>query len=241
MNTAELVRAPHHELSYSEEDRRDVNSFTLDEILKFDKQAAVHYSRALGLQETGMSVNEVALLYDLLEKKGACNIVELGRNYACSTRLFLQHVLRRGGFLESWDLKHWGDVHKTFSNQGFEVQDVHGDYFVQKPGAGEPTLAWLRIADSRKDNIMPRERWVDFLLIDTEHGMEDALGEYMRWRPYLKGGAMVAFHDSTLPGVKRAIEVCVEVEDKASPGRIVRQWQNEREDGFGVAILEWKG
>lgn len=246
----EIIRAPHHELSYDEGARRDVNSFTIEEIKTFDKQTAVQYARAKGLLETGMSVNEVALLYDLLEEKKPKMIVELGRNYGCSTRLFLQCIVRHGGFLESWDLKHWGDLNQTFKNQGFHVVptsfsprigQTEPDFSISMPEDSNSPIAVLKIGDTRRDHITPTERWIDFLLVDTEHGMEDALGEVMRFRTFLKGGAMIAFHDSTLSGVSRAIEVYEEVEATASPGRIVRKYVNEREDGFGICILEWKG
>lgn len=245
----ELILVPHHELSYSEEERRDVNSFTIDEIRKFDKAAAVFYARATGLQETGMSPNEIGLMFDLLEKKKRCNIVELGRNFGCSTRIFVQHVVRHGGSFQSWDLKHWGNLEETWANQGFEVTRIlkegrhieNGhDYSLRIPGAEERT-ALIRIADSVKTHIEDESRWVDFLLIDTEHGLENALGEYMRWRQYLNSGAIIAFHDSTLPQVARAIELAKEVEVSTCGERIIREWHNERVEGFGLAALEWKG
>lgn len=237
----ETILVPHHDLSYNEADRRHVDSFTVEEIRKFDKQTAVHYARAVGLKETGMSVNEVGLLYDMLEKKGPCSILELGRNYACSTRLFLQHVVRHGGTFQSWDLKHWGNVEESFKNQGFSIarQTADDNYSIHD---GNKKVADIMIKNSRYSPITPEERWIDFLLIDTEHGIEDALGEYMRFRHYLRSGAMVAFHDSTLPGVVRAIEVAKEVEEMTCPGagRICREYKNERVDGYGIQILEWK-
>ena len=242
----ELIVVPHHELSYDETLRRDVRSYTLAEIRGFDKQAANFYARATGLQETGMSVNEIALLYDLLEKKGKCNIVELGRNFGTSTRLFLQHVLRHGGWFESWDLKHWGNLEDTFAAQGFVVNRMQHaktddyDYGLSVPGAKE-NLAAIRVANSVMTDIEDKSRWVDFLLIDTEHGIENALGEYMRWRNYMNSGSFVAFHDSSLPGVMRAIEIIKETEASTCGNRLVREWKNEREDGFGVAVLEWLG
>lgn len=237
----ELILVPHHELSYDERDYRDVNSYTIEEIRKFDKAAAVTYARAKGLQETGMSQNEIGLMFDLLEKKQSRNVVELGRNFGCSTRLFVQHVVRHGGTFQSWDLKHWGNLKETFANQGFKIGENkphEGDYQLEFSSGA---LIQIRVADSIKTHIENESRWVDFLLIDTEHGIENALGEYMRWRQYLNSGALIAFHDSTLPGVARSIELAKEIELSTCGERIVREWQNERVDGFGVAVLEWKG
>lgn len=243
----DTIKHPHHELSYDEAARRHVDSFTVDEIRKFDKQAAVHYARAVGLQETGMSVNEIGLLFDLLEsrKDRKINIVELGRNYGCSTRIFLQHVVRHGGSFESWDLKHWGDLKGSFARQGFFIEDRGADYLLHENAdaylEGRPALAYLRTAHSIKTPVTCDERFVDFLLIDTEHGLEHALGEYMRWREYVRSGGFVAFHDSTLPGPARAIEIVKEVEALAAPGRLVADHHNERVDGYGIQILEWRG
>lgn len=247
----ELILVPHHELSYDENERRDVNSFTVEEIKTFDKAKAVFYARSTGLKETGMSPNEIGLMYDLLESRAGgrpLKIVELGRNFACSTRLFVQHVVRHGGYFESWDLLHWGNVEESFEKQGFQVDRLHHaktdnhDYILSWPGknAGIDGI-YIRIADSIKTHIEDESRWVDFLLIDTEHGIENALGEYMRWRQYLNAGAFVAFHDSTLPGVLRSIELVKEIELATCGDRIIREWQNERVEGFGVTVLEWKG
>ena len=246
MYTPELILVPHHELSYDESDRRDVFSFTVEEIKKFTKAQAVFYARATGLLETGMSPNEIALMYDLLEKKKACRIVELGRNFACSTRLFVQHVLRHGGSFQSWDLKHWDRVKESFETQGFGIKQAQkGPSWVSPEDYalfdGERKIADIRVADSIKTHIEDESRWVDFLLIDTEHGIENALGEYMRWRQYLNAGAYIAFHDSTLPGVLRSIELVKEIELATCGERIIREWQNERVEGFGVTVLEWKG
>jgi cephalosporin hydroxylase len=229
----ETITAPHHDLSYDEGTRRDVNSFTVDEIRGFDKQTAVQYARASGLQETGMSVNEVALLYDLLEQKGPCNIVELGRNYGCSTRIFIQHVIRHGGYFESWDLKHWGNLKESFSNQGFKVRDDGEDYWLTDSMR-------IRVANSMKTAIL-EDFTVGFLLVDTEHSTANCLYEYGRWRNYLTSGSMVAFHDSTLSGVSKAIDIIKEVEFAEVGDRICKEYVNEREDGFGIKIIQWKG
>lgn len=252
----ETILIPHAELSY--EDNRPIENYKNFDWSKGTKADANLFARATGFKETGMSVNEIALLYDMLEKKGACNIVELGRNYGCSTRLFIQHVIRHGGSLQSWDLKHWDGFIEKMRENGYnfgEFKENHagtdeityGPLHVQSGINALRCNVQLKVADSMKTPIVsPKEnddRFVDFLLVDTEHGLEHALGEYMRWRNYLCAGAMVAFHDSTLPGPKRAIEIIKEVEEMASPGagRLVREYVNERVDGYGVQVLEWKG
>lgn len=233
----ETVLIPHADLSY---ERKDISCFKGFDWSKATKADSVGFSQCLGFLETGMSVNEISLIYDLLEKFKPKNIVELGRNYGCSTRIFLQHIIRNGGRIDSWDLKHW---------PGFiEIMAQSGYVFEQLPGTQEYAFmgnadCLLRVAHSIRTPVpeyIDREG-VDFLLIDTEHGLCHALGEYMRWREYCKAGTLIAFHDSTLDGPKRGIEIAKEVEATNFGDRIVREYVNERIDGYGIHVLEWKG
>lgn len=235
----ETIVSPHADLSY---EQQPISYFKGFDWSKASKSDSVSFSRASGFKETGMSVNEMALLYDLLEKKRPKKIVELGRNYGTSTRMFIQHVLRHGGSVESWDLKHWDGFIDGMNENGYNFIPGKGEEFVMSPIRNDASVT-LKVAHSIKTHIENEGRWVDFLLVDTEHGLEHALGEYMRWREYLNSGALIAFHDSTLIGPKRAIEIIKEVEEMASPGggRLVKEYINEREDGYGIHILEWKG
>jgi cephalosporin hydroxylase len=240
MNTIETVTIPHANLSY--EDRRHISFYKDFDWSKSTKEDAVHFARCTGFKETGMSVNEIALLYDLLEKRRPRKIVELGRNFGCSTRIFLQYVLRHGGVLSSWDLKHWDGFIEGMAENGYVFVPVpETEDFVMLPKEGEADCPVnIRVAHSIKTPV-PYDEKVDFLLIDTEHGLEHALGEYMRWREYLNSGCMIAFHDSTLPGPARAIEIVKEVESAGDRHRIIREYVNERVDGYGIQVLEWKG
>lgn len=214
------------------------------------KVAAVNFARIRDYNETGMSVNEVGLLYDCLELMGRGHIVELGRNYGTSSRLFLQHVIRHGGTLESWDLKVWPGFIEAMEAAGYPQFSVPSAPYGSRVYRGEGYEVITRLAHSVKTPITdPRdrlgypncvERFVDFLLIDTEHGLEDALGEYMRWRLYLKGGAFVAFHDATLPGVARAIELVQEIE-RTFTGRLAEHHVNAQVDGYGLEVFRWQG
>jgi hypothetical protein len=248
----ETILAPHSELDY---EQVDISTFKGFDWSKGTKADAVAFARAKGFKETGMSVNEIALLYDLLERKKPKTIVELGRNFGCSTRLFMQHVIRHGGSFESWDLKHWDGFLEKMAGNGYIFQG-------EKDGPRGKDFAGLlclgpdgkfkaddnidihdveiRLAHSIKTAI-PEDFIVDFLLIDTEHGIEHALGEYMRWREYCTGGSIIAFHDSTLPAVARAIDLALEVEEISHEGRVRWVHKNERIDGYGIAVLEWVG
>ena len=235
--------------------REDISYFKGFDWLKASKEECIHFARATGFKETGMSVNEVGLMYDLLEEKKPKTIVELGRNYGTSTRLFLAYMMKHDLFyrkdgsneinsnhavLDSWDLKHWDGFIETMRDNGYVFCSLGRSCFVD----GKFYTTVIRDdAHSIKTDIPPYlvQRGVDFLLIDTEHAIENALPEYCRWREYLNSGALIAFHDSTLPAVARSIEIILEMEGKDRPGRIDKIHKNECEDGFGICILEWKG
>jgi hypothetical protein len=121
---------------------------------------------------------------------------------------------------------------------GFQFEWMPKDDYLWR-GEGDRTVR-LRVAHSMKTQL-PEDFKVDFLLIDTEHAIENALGEYMRWREYMASGAIIAFHDSTLPAVKRSIDLAIEVEAACHDGRILKIHKNEREDGYGLLALEWRG
>lgn len=184
------------------------------------KADAVRFARCSGFRETGMSVSEIGLLYDVLELMGENKtIVELGRDFGTSTRLFLQHLIRHGGRLTSIDLR----LHDEF------VQVMKRNGYLSDKG---PEINFV-VGDSMKV-AWPKEEKIHFLLIDTEHALENALGEYMRWRVYLESGAFIAFHDAVaIPGVVRAIEIVQEVEGD----RLFEEISGASPDGFGIRIF----
>jgi hypothetical protein len=200
------------------------------------KDDAVLFALATGYPEMGMSNNEVSLLYDCLEKCHPKHIVELGRRYGTSNRMFLQYVLRNGGTLESWDNDQHGILPESYL--GMELPFVQqGNDWICQPNP--ETKIWLRVAESQRSPVVPTCRFVDFLLIDTLHDIEHALGEYMRWRNYLNSGAMIAFHDSNYPPVNRSIEIAKEVEAQAEKVTYVKEYVNSESDGYGLKVLEW--
>lgn len=233
----ETIKVPSPQMTY---ERKYIDYFKGFDWSKATKEDSVQFAQAFGFPETGMSVNEIALIYDVLEAKKPRVIVEIGRNYGCSTRIFLQYLIRHpevGAYLESWDLKHWPGFIEKMNENGYKLEaDV-----VTK--IGQTGSVFLRTAHSLKapvTDIIDKEGW-NFLLIDSEHGIQHPLSEWMRFREYLRGGSIVAFHDSTLSGVKRAIEIIKEVEASEFGDRFQYEYINEHIDGFGVCCLELKG
>jgi len=182
------------------------------------KADAVYFARCNDFRETGMSVNEAALLYEGMEMvKPNPTVLELGRDFGTSTRIFLQAIIRRGGELHSMDLKppHPALVHS--------LEQLGLDDKVNLITADSMRIGW--------------DKKIDFLLIDTEHGTDNALGEYYRYRNCLEGGAIIAFHDAELPAVKRAIELVKELDN----WRFEAEYKNEVVDGFGLHLLRFVG
>jgi cephalosporin hydroxylase len=57
------------------------------------------------------------------------------------------------------------------------------------------------------------DRWIDVLLIDTEHTYDQVTGELELWWPRVRVGGYVLAHDTeTFPGVRAAIEDWLQVE-----------------------------
>lgn len=218
-------------------DQPNFMTFADRDLRLLSREDSIRFARASGFREVGMSAAEVGILYDRLEAMGSGTIVELGRDYGTSTRLFTQHILKYGGRLDSIDLKHSPGVRESFMSIGFKVSsDLSGDYNLLGYVTGEALNITIRRQHSQKMDIGEVDPFVDFLLIDTEHATWDALGEYARWRMYLRSRAHVAFHDSSLPNVKKAIDIVRELDAE----RIAEEWVQERPDGFGVYIMRWK-
>jgi predicted O-methyltransferase YrrM len=212
---------------YLKEVATHIDLFNVEGIKNFDKNTAIAYACARGFKDSGMNACEVAFIYDFLEIKGACNIVELGRNFGCSTRMFIQHVVRHGGYFESWDLKHWGNLNETFINQGFELENEEDISFKGYP-------IHLKIADSLRNPIQ-EGKWIDFLLIDTEHGVANAFGEFNRWTEHLNDHAFIVFHDANLPGVSESLRMI----EETKADHIKNWYELEHTGGYGISILEY--
>lgn len=145
--------------------------------------------------EPGISEYELAALHNACEKsfgRNAINIVETGMCYGVTTRYFLIRNLKYGGTLTNFEV---------FTREKFEA-------------AMRKLNLWqniIRKGHSMKDHY---EGGIDMLWIDSEHALEDALGEYMRFRVWLNGNAVIGFHDTDCcPGVAQAIKMIQEVDD----------------------------
>lgn len=168
---------------------RDLKELTDLEWFQFAKANKV-------FAEPGISAEELDAIHTALEKvigPNPATIVETGMCYGTTTRYFLVRNLKYGGTLTNYEL---------FTRPKFKE-------------AMEELGLWDNII--RKGHSMLDtydEKPIDILWIDSEHALQDALGEYMRFRLFLRQGAIVGFHDSDCcAGVEKAIEMVQEVDE----------------------------
>lgn len=145
--------------------------------------------------EPGIAYDELRALHEACETLGKRPIraVETGMCFGTTTRYFLIRTIKYGGELWSYEVK----PREIFVNQMKEL------------GLDE---CWMIKGHSMKDSYDGKR--IDVLFIDSEHALQDALGEYMRFRPFFYEYTIIGFHDSdSAPGVKKAIEMVNEVDE----------------------------
>lgn len=148
-----------------------------------------HFAKAnKSFGEPGVSYEELLALHTaLMTEKRPLTILETGQCFGTTTRFFLVYVLKYGGELYSMEFKVREPFQKAMKELGL------ADKFNTIAG-NTMTVPW--------------DKPVDFLFIDSEHCITDALGEYMRYRVFLKQGGIVGFHDSEICyGVRRTIDL----------------------------------
>lgn len=188
---------------------KDFKNLSEEEILQFCKAN-------LTFGEPGLSSEELLMLHRCVSTMNGrpITIVETGMCFGVSTRYFLIRNLKYGG-------KH--TTYEIFIRPGFKE-------------AMEELGLWQYLdirGHSMKD---PWEGQIDLLFIDSEHALSDALGEYMRFRVWLTGESIVAFHDSdTCYGVRRAIDMIQEIDDLELIGEIKARYS------AGIKFFRVKG
>ncbi len=144
--------------------------------------------------DPGISWWELAALHEAVEKvKGPAVILETGQCWGTTGRYFAVRTIREGGEFHSIELV----TRPKFDEAMVEVGLA-------------PFINTIR-GHSQK---IPWDKLIDILFIDSEHCMSDALGEYMKYRLFLKQGSIVGYHDvCNCWGVARAIEIMQEMDD----------------------------
>lgn len=147
-----------------------------------------HFAKANAIfREPGISYEELLAMYDaLMTFKRPIEILETGQCLGTTTRFFTIYTLKYGGNHTSCEIKRRDLFVKAMKDLGLEDK-------------------FTTLGDSMKT---PWDKPIDLLFIDSEHCITDALGEYMRFRVFLKQNGVVGFHDTdTCYGVRRAIDI----------------------------------
>jgi len=154
-----------------------------------------HFAKAnLTFREPGVSYDELFALYTaLMTQKRPMTILETGQCLGTTTRFFVLYTQKYGGHHTSCEIKRRELYVNAMKELGLEDK-------------------YTTIGNSMR---APWDKHIDFLFIDSEHCITDALGEYMRFRVFLDNNSIVGFHDSeNCIGVTRTIEIITnEVDD----------------------------
>lgn len=162
----------------------------------------VAFGKAGPFPEPGISRAEAQCLVDALATYGnkPITIFETGMCFGTTTRMFLAKVLRDGGEIHTCEMKPRDHFRKPMIEMGL----------------------WGKInIHIGHSQMIPWDKEIDFLFIDSEHSLQDALGEYVRYRMWLKTDGIVGFHDtSCCKGVKRALAMIQELDHLEEIGRV---------------------
>jgi predicted O-methyltransferase YrrM len=165
----------------------------------FDMKQSIEFASAIGnypKEDRGMGPPELEMIYKGLQLLGAMplTIVETGMGWGYSTRMFMLHVIKYGGEVHTIDL-----TPRELFLENLEKLGIR-DYVN------------IHAADARQFNNWDKP--IDFLNLDSEHAISNVLGEYFRFRLFLKHHrALIGFHDICLPAVSRGIEILNEVDN----------------------------
>ena len=172
-----------------------VEDFIGRNLLDFTTKEWFQFAKAnKNFHEPGISADELRALHEAFAVFGnrPATIVETGMCFGVTTRYFLVRTLKYGGSLHTFEVMIRPQFKEAMERIGYWNNiNVHGH----------------SVRDPWSDTI-------DFMYIDSEHALADALGEYMRFRVWFTSNTIIGFHDTDVcPGVRKAIEFIQEVDD----------------------------
>lgn len=182
----------------------------------FDMKQSIEFASSIGnypKEDRGMGPLELEMIYRGLQLLGAMplTIVETGMGWGYSTRMFILHIIKYGGEVHTIDL-----TPRQLFLENLEKLGIR-DYL------------HVHATDARQFNNWDKP--IDFLNLDSEHAISNVLGEYFRFRMFLKHHrALIGFHDVSLPAVAKGVAMINEV-DNLEPILV-----NIPTGGFGYSI-----
>jgi predicted O-methyltransferase YrrM len=174
---------------------------------------------------------EILGLLDELHAKGAKNIVEIGTARGGTLFLFLRSLPPDGRVVSV-------DLHRGAFGGGYQHWKIP---LFHAASLGGPGLTLLR-GNSQTEAMRDRVRAAlgapaDFILIDGDHSYEGARRDFELYRPLVKPGGLIAFHD-IVPGNSRSVggvpRLWVELKGQFPSRELVRDWG---QGGYGIGLL----
>lgn len=186
----------------------------------------IAFGKTLDFPERGISTEECkAHLKALNTLKGSKPLIlETGMFYGTSTRISIAWTLKYGGIVYSCDLK----IMPLFE----EKMEEAGYWKYVNPLIGPAQKAvW--------------NQGIDFLFIDADHSLQDALGEYMKFRIWLTDNAVIGFHDSdNCTGVKLTMDIAQVVDrmeflSESNQASGIKFFKMIKKNEGGAVIRRW--
>ena len=155
----------------------------------FEDLAFLFTSSPLNMGIVSMTLAEAAYLYRLVRGLGAARIVEIGRYQGGST-ILMAAAMADGGRLHSYDTHRRRTADYTGADMDAALLDALGRYGLD--GAVE-----LHLEDS---TLAPAPGPCDLVFVDGDHTYPGVRGDYEHWRPHLRAGGHLLFHDAVMRG-----------------------------------------
>ena len=172
------------------------NDYTIEDFKNMGPKDLFRFCKAnKEFGEPGIAYDELRALWEAFEAcgNGPMTILETGQCFGTTTRFFVVKTLQNGG-------------------EHFSCEIRIRDLFKEKMKAMNLWDKFTTIGNSQTCP-WPEDKGIGFLFIDSEHAMSNALGEYMRFRPYLHGEAIIGFHDTECCyGVGEAIKTILKMD-----------------------------
>ena len=181
----EILEPNNRVLSYTDTDWKSMNITDWIQFCKANTE----------FREPGITYDELRALHEACELLGQrpLRIVETGMCYGTTTRYFAVRVAKYGGDIHTYEIN---------------VRDMFREYMLGLGLWDYITVHGHSITDEYDGKS------IDLLWIDSEHALQDALCEYIRFRPYFYENTLIGFHDSDIcAGVAMAINVIQEMDE----------------------------
>jgi predicted O-methyltransferase YrrM len=152
----------------------------------FERLAFLLSSNPLNMGIALLTLDEAAYLYRTVRDLRGGTLVEVGRFKGGSTFL-IAAAMDEHAELWSYDLH----VKLTHEFRGTEL-DVELEDALARYGLAD--RVHVVVGDST--SVQPPARPCDFVFIDGDHSYEGARADYEHWRPFIRPGGHLLFHDA---------------------------------------------